>query len=334
MLYRRRAVGPSFRIGGIEENGLVFANMTLHTGQPLPRQLVANVGNWDQHELTPGWLDSLPATVADLCAKWSIELDPAIPDTYITLVLLGHSDALGPVVIKSSPLADEFRAEATALKLAAGENVARLYDVDFRRSVMVIERIVPGMQLLHAAMTDEDATRLAAEIVATMWRPVPNPDGLHPLRQWMRALFDWSPRSDLIAPDLVRHAQELGSSLLAESSREYLLHGDFQHHNLLQRASGAWAIIDPKGVIGDPGFEIAAWMYNPPGVTARDDYLELVARRAAICAEVWGIDQDELLAWAFVGAVLSMCWSATDPAPEGMLNHFELGAKQLRTLVQ
>jgi len=321
-------------VGGIEEGGMDFADLTLHTGQPLPCQLVTNVGNWAQHELTPGWLDSLPSTVADLCTKWSIELDPVMPDTYITLVLLGRSDALGPVVIKSSPIADEFRAEATALELAASDNVARLYDVDFKRNIMVIERIVPGTQLLHAAMSDEDATRLAAEAVATMWRPVANPDGLHPLRQWMRDLFNWSPRSDLIAPDLVRHAQELGSLLLAESSRECLLHGDFQHHNLLQRENGDWAIIDPKGVIGDPGFEIAAWMYNPPGVMARDDYLDLVARRVAICAEVWGIDRDELLAWAFVGAVLSMCWSASDPVPEGWLNHVDRGAQMLRTLLR
>jgi streptomycin 6-kinase len=306
----------------------------LHTGQQLPNQLVTNVSTWNQDELTPGWLDSLPRTVADLCEKWGIELDPVIPDTNITLVLLGHSTALGPVVIKSSPIADEFRAEATALRLAASENVARVYDVDFERNIMVIERIVPGTQLLDAAMTDEDATRLAAATVATMWHPVPNPDGLHPLRQWMRALFDWPQDPKVIAPELIRHAQELGSSLLAKSTRVSLLHGDFQHHNLLLRANGDWAIIDPKGVVGDPGFEIAAWMYNPPGVTARDDYLDLVARRVEICAEVWGIDQQELIAWAFVGAVLSMCWSAGDPGPEGLLSYFGRGAEQLRMLLR
>jgi streptomycin 6-kinase len=320
--------------GDMREGGLDVADLTLHTGQPLPRQLVANVGKWDQDQVTPGWLESLPATVADLCTQWRIELDPVIPETYVTLVLLGHSSALGPVAIKSSPLAGEFRAEATALELAAGGNVARLYDVDFARSVMLIERIVPGTQLRHAAMTDENATRLAAETVATMWRPVPNPAGLHPLRHWMRALFEWSPRPDRVAPDLVRHAQEVGASLLARSSRQRLLHGDFQHHNLLQRASGEWVIIDPKGLAGAPGFEIAAWMYNPPGVTERDDYLDLVGRRVAICAEVWGIDRQELVAWAFVGAVLNACWSARDPAPAEWLDDLVRGAQALRTLLR
>jgi streptomycin 6-kinase len=311
-----------------------FRDLALHTGQRLPPQLVANVANWDQSDLTPGWLESLPATVADLCKKWGIELDPDIPSTNITLVLLGHSDELGPVVIKSMPITDEFKSEATALKLAASDNVAKLYDVDFERNVIVIERIVPGTQLLNAGMTDEDATRLAAETVATMWHAVTNPDGLHPLRQWMRALFDWSLTSKLIAPDLIQHAQELGSTLLAKSSRNCLLHGDFQHQNLLQRENGDWVIIDPKGVVGDPAFEIAAWMYNPPGVTERDDYLDLVRRRLPISAGVWGIDQDELTAWAFVGAVLSMCWYADEHSLEGLLSYFDRGAQQLRTLLR
>ena len=310
------------------------AELTLHTGVPLPEQLVRNVGNWDQDALTPGWLESLPATAADLCAKWGIEIDSVIPDTYITLVILGNSADLGPVVIKSSPLAGEFRAEATALRLGASENVSRLYDVDFERSVMVIERIMPGTMLLNVAMTDEDATQLAAETIATMWHSVQNPDGLHPLRQWMRALFEWSPSNRLVAPDLVEHAQKLGASLLAQSTRNCLLHGDFQHHNLLQRASGNWAIIDPKGLYGDPGFDIAAWMYNPPGVTARDDYLELAALRTAICAEVWGIDRQELLAWAFVGAVLNACWSSSDAAPEEWRIALDRGARQLRTVLR
>ncbi len=306
----------------------------LHTGTPIPPRLVASVAGWPKQEgLTPGWLASVPEAVAELCVRWDIALAPVIPETFITLVLLGHSAQLGPVVIKSSPLADEFRAEATALRLAASEDVARQYDVDLERSVMVIEQIVPGTQLRHVAMSDDDATRLAAETVATMWRPVPDPSGLYPLRHWMRALFDWSPRRAQIATELIEEAQAVATILLARSTRTCLLHGDFQHHNLLRRNSGAWAIIDPKGLIGDPGFEVAAWMYNPPGVVERDDYLDLVRRRIEICSNVWGIDRKDLVGWAFVGAVLSVCWSVDDATPEGLRGSFEQGARQLRTLL-
>ena len=279
----------------------------------------------------PGWLDRLPDTVADVCTRWDITLEPEIPDTFITLVLLGHSTRLGPVVVKSSPLADEFRAEATALGLAASSNVARQYDVDLERSAMVIERIVPGTQLKQVAMSDDDATRLAARTVAMMWRTVPDPSGLVPLRHWMRALLDWSPRENWVATDLIAEAQALANDLLDRSARTNLLHGDFQHQNLLRRETGDWAIIDPKGLYGDPGFEVAAWMYNPSGVVERDDYLDVVRRRLPICSAIWGIDQRDLIAWAYIGAVLSICWYPEDDAPDGLRDYFERGARQLRT---
>ncbi len=305
---------------------------TLHNGVPIPPQLIANVRAWDRRAITPGWLESLPETVAHLCAKWRIDLEPATPDPYITLVLFGHSADLGPVVIKSSPLAGEFRAEATALMLADGDRVTRLHDADFDRHAMVIERILPGTQLRNVPMSDEDATRLAAEMALTFCCDVPDPTGLHPLRAWMRALFDWTPRPHLIPTDLVEHAQDLATTLLANSTRSRLLHGDLQHHNLLRRETGEWAIIDPKGLYGDPGYEIAAWMYNPPEVSARPDYLQLAARRLAIFAEAWGMAKDDLAAWAFVGTVLNACWSTSDAAPEGLLQHCIHIANQLRTL--
>lgn len=310
-------------------------DITLHTGLAVPPQLVAKVAAWPRNDVTPGWLTTLPRAVAEMCARWDIELEPVIMESFITLVLRGHSETLGPVIIKSSPIAAEFRAEATALDLAAAANVARLYDVDFARSIMVMERIMPGTQLCDVPMPDDDATLLAANAVATMWRPVPQPDGLHPLRGWMRDLFEWQPRPELIPTDLVQHAQEIGSSLLATSTHTCLLHGDFQHHNLLQRANGDWAIIDPKGLLGDPGFEIAAWMDNPPGVTVRDDYRSVAARRIAIWAAETGLDRQNLSAWAFVGTVLSACWSAEGLGASGnaWLQPAVRGAKVLRQLL-
>lgn len=308
--------------------------MRLHTGHPLPEQMVETVRQWNRSRVTPGWLDEIPSTISDVCSKWKIELDHIVPDTYVTLVALGRSAELGPVVIKSSALADEFLSESTALTLGASENVARVYDLDIERSVMVMERIVPGVQLRDVEISDEDSTRMAAETVVTFWREVSNPVHLHPLRGWMKALFEWTQRPELIDPDLILQAQHLALGLLERSTQTRLLHGDFQHHNLLMRSSGDLAIIDPKGLYGDPGFEFAAWMYNPEGVTARADYLELTVRRATIWSDICGIDAQELIDWAFVGAVLSMCWWNRESGPEELANHFADGALQLRKLLQ
>lgn len=310
--------------------------ITLHTGLPVPPELVARISAWPREDdVTLGWLTALPSAIEAMCDRWEIELEPLVHESMITLVLAGHSATLGPVIVKASPIANEFRSEATALELAAAPNVARLYDVDFAHGVMAMERIMPGTQLRQVPMEDDDATRLAAATVMTIWRPVAHPDGLQPLRRWMRDLFNWTPKPDLIPTDLIRHAQQTGESLLATAPPPRLLHGDFQHHNLLQRANGDWAIIDPKGVLGDPGFDIAAWMYNPPDVTSRAGYRELSARRIAIWSEVSGLDRDRLTAWAFTGAVLSACWSASDlGVPDATwLRHTVRAAEELRHLL-
>lgn len=44
-----------------------------------------------------------------------------------------------------------------------------------------------------------------------------------------------------------------------------LLHGDFHHDNILLSNNGDYVIIDPKGVIGDPVFDIPRFILNEFG---------------------------------------------------------------------
>ncbi len=310
-------------------------SITLHSGLRVPPALVARINGWPrQADVTPGWLAVLPAAVEEMCARWEVDLEPRVYESMITLVIPGHSRRLGPVILKASPLVDEFRSEATALQLAAAPNVARLYDVDLPRGVMLMECITPGTQLRHVAMPDDDATRLGATSVMSMWRTVPNTDGLHPLRVWMRDLFNWTPAPHLMPTELVTEAQDIARSLLDTAPQPQLLHGDFQHQNLLQRANGEWAIIDPKGLIGDPGFDVAAWMYNPIGIFASVDYSAIAGRRLAIWSDATGLDRHRLAAWAFSGTVLSICWSAEGlGARPSWLEHAVRAIVGLRQLV-
>jgi streptomycin 6-kinase len=291
--------------------------LVLHNGMQIPPALIKTVTEWPrQDEITDNWIERLPETVAHFSEKWDITFDPGIPHSNLTLVLLGNSSKLGPVVFKSSPAAYEFRSEAAALKLAGGERVSRLYDLDTDRNAMIVERIVPGRSLEDAHLPDEEATLIAAHLALEMWDKLGDRSDLHPLRTWMRDLYRWQSRPDRIPDDLITHAQVLGNKLLDSSTQTYLLHGDLHHTNILQRESGDWAIIDPKGLVGDPGFEVAAWMYNPAGIQEQPNYASLAARRFDICSEIWCIDRQHLVRWAFVGAVLSAVWSAVDQSPD------------------
>jgi streptomycin 6-kinase len=308
----------------------------LHSGLQVPPALVTRIAGWPHEaDVTPGWLAALPAAVEQICARWEVELHPTVHESMMTLVVPGDSHLLGPVILKASPLADEFRSEVAALKLAAAPNVARVYDDDLVHGIVLMERILPGTQLRHVSLSDDEATRIGATNVMSMWRPVAEPDGLHPLPRWMRDLFHWVPAPELIPADLVRDAQDVARSLLETSPAASLLHGDFQHQNLLQRGGDDWVIIDPKGLVGDPGFDIAAWMYNPLGITANGGYRDIAARRVAIWSDVTGLDRHRLAGWAFCGTVLSTCWSGAGlgESRPSWLKHNVRAADELRHLL-
>ncbi|MEJ7837848.1 MAG: aminoglycoside phosphotransferase family protein [Thermomicrobiales bacterium] len=290
----------------------------LHNGIAIPDHLASTLAQWvNKDEMNLNWLDSLKETVQHFSDRWDITFEQMTPESYVTLVLLGHSSKLGPVAFKSSPMYREFRAEASALRLAGGPDVSRLFDVDFDRCGMVVERIMPGVQLRDAGLADEAATAVFAAKAMLFWMDVEDPAPLHPLRTWMRDLFSWKSIPDRIPDDIIEHARALANELLEAPIVPRLVHGDLQHHNILRRTNGDWAIIDPKGVWGDPAFEVAAWMYNPPGVQEQEDYVNMANRRFDIISAAWGIERAHLVRWAFVGAVLSTVWSAGGPAPDG-----------------
>jgi streptomycin 6-kinase len=76
-------------------------------------------------------------------------------------------------------------------------------------------------------------------------------------------------------------------------------------------------VIDPKGYIGDAGYDTAAMLYNPLDFVDRiSDPQPILRRRLAITSGVVGIDRDVLAAWGFVKVVLSLLWSLDDGEPE------------------
>jgi hypothetical protein len=96
--------------------------ITFHTGLVVPERVITNINKFAHQDFIPNWLSSLPTVIEALCAKWQIELEPLIADTWITVVLFGTSPVLGLVVVKSSPNAVDVVAQARAFEIGAGDN--------------------------------------------------------------------------------------------------------------------------------------------------------------------------------------------------------------------
>ena len=79
-----------------------------------------------------------------------------------------------------------------------------------------------------------------------------------------------------------------------------LLHGDLHPFNI-PRHRDAWVVIDSKGLVGDPSFDVVGFMRNPIGKAP-----EVAGMRARLerFAERLGDPIERLWAWSFTQTVL------------------------------
>ncbi|NBT86565.1 MAG: streptomycin phosphotransferase, partial [Alphaproteobacteria bacterium] len=128
------------------------------------------------------------------------------------------------------------------------------------------------------------------------------------IKDWLMALD-----KDSAIPDAyLKKAQKLRDQLLQTAKPDVLLHGDLHHDNILQNDND-WLVIDPKGVIGEPAYEVAAFIRNPiPELPHHADATTIIHNRITRFSELLGIPAKGILDWCFVQAVLAWIWSIED----------------------
>jgi len=84
-----------------------------------------------------------------------------------------------------------------------------------------------------------------------------------------------------------------------------------------------WLAIDPRHLVGDRGYDFGSLFTNPdmgfpdaPALAASDQAVATqpgrLARRAAVVAEVAGMERNRLLRWVLASTALSAVWSLDD----------------------
>jgi streptomycin 6-kinase len=137
---------------------------------------------------------------------------------------------------------------------------------------------------------------------------IPTTHNFPHIKDWLTALDkDWP-----IPDGYLKKARKLRDELLQTSKPDVLLHGDLHHDNILQNGDD-WLVIDPKGVIGEPAYDMAAFIRNPiPELLTHDDPPNIIHNRVTRFAEVLELPSQRILDWCFVQAVLSWVWAIED----------------------
>lgn len=262
------------------------------------------------------WLQELPSLLARCAARWSLEIGAPFAPLSYNYVAPGRRVDGTPVVLKLGVRNPELTSEIAALRHYGGRGIVRLLDGDATVGALLLERLEPGTPL--STLDDDDAaTGIAADVMRDLWKAPPNPHEFPTVARWgrglerLRATFDGGCGPFPVA--LVDRAERLYRDLLASAAAPVLLHGDLHHDNILSARRAPWLALDPKGVVGEPAFEVGALLRNPRAMIAREpDLPRLLARRLDLLAERLEIDRERLLGWGQAGAVLSAWWSYED----------------------
>jgi streptomycin 6-kinase len=265
------------------------------------------------------WLKGLPALIDECARRWSLTVEPPFALSYNYVAPAVRADGT-PVVLKVGFPTGEPLDQIAALRIYDGHGMTQLLESDQERGAMLLERLLPGVPL-NQLESDEQATAIAAQVMRELWQgPAGSPPADHPFptvadwaagMQRMREHFGGT--SGPFPARLVDEAESLFAELLGSQAAPVLLHGDLHHENILSARRAPWLALDPKGILGEPAYEVGALLRNPlPQLLQRPDPGRVMARRIDQLAEALGIDRARIRGWGLAQAVLSAWWSVED----------------------
>jgi streptomycin 6-kinase len=178
---------------------------------------------------------------------------------------------------------------------------------------------------------DEQATQILCEVIQKlhMNKMVSGTyPSLEDLGKGFQEYFKSGDRQ--ISPDLVSEAESIYKNLIKTQGDKILLHGDLHHDNVLYDETRGWLAIDPKGYVGEPTYEVGAFLRNPLNLPNLYQDPSQLNRRLDIIGKNLGFNRERVLAWAFSQAVLAGIWCVEDGgSPDRMIGLANIFLKTL-----
>lgn len=236
---------------------------------------------------------------------WSITPDGELILTHTSQLLAVKDKHGAPMMLKVTQ--DEAEREgAMLMRWWHGRGAARV--IDYQDGALLMARADGRRCLLKMAQgaEDDEASRIICRVVEKLHSsPGTPPASLVPLGTWFDSLL----KADGSSP-LISACRDIAVILLAEPQNSVALHGDIHHGNILDFGESGWLAIDPKGLLGERGYDYANLFCNPELSTATNKSRFL--RQLDIIVEAASIDRTRLLQWIMAYAGLSACWFLED----------------------
>src|SRR5438093_3313628 len=252
--------------------------------------------------------------------EWAITLEEPYTDVHPgNLVYRCRLRDGTPAVIKAEPDRageDEFQSGIDALVLYAGRGMVRVLRTDRKERIVLMEKVVPGEPLWREPI--ERALEAAASVMSKLRSRPPDRPAFPDVRAYHHA---WPNHIRLyggpgpIDADLFEMGERLFLDLCESSAEPVVLHGDLHYGNVLSSERDGWLAIDPKGVTGEPCYEVGDLFRNRVDeLYETADPVQAMRGRVEQVADLTGFDAERVRRWALAQAVLSEVWTADDPS--------------------
>ncbi|MCL9685688.1 aminoglycoside phosphotransferase family protein [Legionella maioricensis] len=258
------------------------------------------------------WLTSLPITIEMLTTHWKLKNLVPVDNMTFNYVAKAITNTGQPVILKISCDEKSISDEVLALKYFDGSGSIKLIAHNERYHALLLQQAIPGETL---------KSRYSSQVEYVMDCYVNTMRKLHnkclSSKNNYRHIRDWliviEKLTDHDCPSyLVKKAVALKNELLASATAEIFLHGDLHHDNILKDRD-CWLAIDPKGIVGDPEFEIAAFDFMYVNELAnRNDVKNIVEARISLLAQKAHLNPQRIKDWVFVRLILMAAWHVED----------------------
>ena len=261
------------------------------------------------------WFAQLPAIISELERQWNIRVRDPFPGIEYNFVAQADSSEGSPLVVKIAPPFEtvEIHGEAKFLRATKGRGAVKLVAEDRERKSILIERAVPGKALHEEfASSPIDSIEPAIEVLKRILGLRPDEmEDVVTLDKWFEKFRRYKETD--FPSKTAEKACEIYERLSCQAEKTFYIHGDYHPGNVVTARRERFLAIDPKGIVGHVGYDIAVflinlerWQRNKPGVN------ELLERAIEKFAAAFALTELEIREWVFAHMVIGAWWNYED----------------------
>jgi len=258
------------------------------------------------------WIANLPLIILKLTSYWELKQVIPVDNMTYNYIAKAMTSTNQPVILKISCDKKSISDEIQALKYFDGSGSIQLIANNEKYHALLLQHAVPGITLksLYPSQMEYVMDCYIDTMRKLHNKSLSNENNYHHISDWLMAIDNLQDHN--FPAHLVKKAIMLKNELLVSMTTKVFLHGDLHHDNILKNGD-EWLAIDPKGIIGEPEFEMAAFDFMYINELANmSDVKNIFETRVHLLAQKSHLSWQRIKDWVFVRLILMAAWHVED----------------------